>query len=130
MYQVAMNGVADNLQDKAIRAALPIYERQIRGLRPWLHEQGRAVGESAMRSLAEAAGPHAQRLGIPYTPPSPPGPWWADRLLDPVIDPFLEGLKETTVPVLEGAQKKVVGTTIVAAMGILALGYLVGRLTA
>lgn len=102
--------------DDVIEIALPVYEEQIKRIQPWLRKKGQMVGKQAIAAAKGAV--------FDPKPEKPSGPPWLPKLVDPVINPFVEGMKGEVVPVVAG----VAGATVLSLIGIgFGIGFLIGR---
>ena len=109
-------GALSGLFDDVIEAALPTYEAQIKKAQPWLRKRGQAIGRQVMSAVK----------GAVFSPKDekPSGPAWLPKVINPVLDPFVDGLQGEIVPVVATAAAAGAGTLI----GIgFALGWLITR---
>ncbi len=98
----------------------PMYLEQIREYKPQIRQVGRSAGLGVVYSTAKSIG-----LKLP-PPPSDPRDAWIGDLVDPILDPFLDGFEAETVPALKKAV--VVAGTVLA--GGMLVAFLLGRWTA
>lgn len=104
----------DRLPAALVAEVLPYYQREVRRVQPWLHEQGRHAGQAALAALAVGTGFAPRRASAPSSAPA-----WLPSIVDPVLDPFLDGMRSEVVPVV---------TRVVAssAAGVAGIGLLIG----
>ncbi len=125
---------AGGLVQQALSVAMPYYEAQVAQYRPWLYDQGQKVGravvEKAWATAADAAEKKLNPPPPPVTPPgppAPPAPDWLQRAIDPVIDPFVAGVRSEIDPVAYKAAGIAGGVALGTALMIFGLGYWWGK---
>jgi hypothetical protein len=110
---------------RLIREAMPYYQREIRKARPWLYAQGRSAGRKAVDVVLRKAG-----LKPPPIRKEKPAPPWVRQLTQPVLTPFIAGVRKEVEPVVRKAGWQLGGSVVaVAGLGLFfsfMIGYFVG----
>ena len=66
--------------------------------------------------------------GVKVAKSQPLEPAWLQDLIDPVINPVVDGFKQEIEPkLIKPISQKIVGIVVMAAVGGLVAGYLLGR---
>ena len=119
---------------QALNVAMPFYESQVATYRPWLYDQGKKVGKAVVDKAWETASAQVKRKLAPpppsppaVGPPAPPAPQWLQRAIDPVIDPFIAGVRSEIDPIAYKAAGIAGGITAAGALFVLFLGYQWGK---
>jgi hypothetical protein len=106
-----------DLQRNIISGVMPLYQEQVRRYQPWLRAKGKAAGKSIAAAIKGAPGAVGAALVS-----KPDGPGWMDQFIDPVIDPFIDGLKSEALPAVVGGGAALAGTLAL-------VGFVLGRLS-
>jgi hypothetical protein len=81
-----------SLTDELVEAALPAYTAQIQKYSPKLREYGRVAGKAIVGGVWGAI--------FNPRPPKASGPKWLPKVVNPVLDPFVEGIRDEVGPKL------------------------------
>lgn len=118
---VARGGIPTS-QREAVQLLVPIYKKEIRRYQPWLRKQGQVAGRKVMRELREGI----DQLSAPPRREPSSMPKWVGDVIDPVVDPYIEGfLQEVQNPLSmmgAGLLAAIIGTPLL-------VGFMIGRRT-
>lgn len=122
-HPAQMSGVLDDI----VETALPHYRKLAQRNRGKLESIGRKIGTKVV-SIAYAKLNMPPPEGVTVSKSTPLDPPWLKDLIEPIIDPVVDGFKAEIEPkLIKPISRKIVGIVAMAAIGGLAIGYFVGR---
>jgi hypothetical protein len=120
---VPMAGLTDDI----VESLLPYYRKAAERNKGKLEAIGRKIGGRVV-SIAYAKLNMKPPEGVKVAKSKPLEPAWLQDLIDPVINPVVDGFKQEIEPkLIKPISQKIVGIVVMAAVGGLVAGYLLGR---
>ena len=118
---------AGGVVEQALNVAMPYYRSQVERYRPWLFDQGQQVGRAVIDKAYAAAKNKVVPKPSPVGPPEPAAPSWVKQAIDPVLEPFVAGVRSEIDPVVYKGAALAGGGLALGGLFMLWLGYQWGR---
>ena len=103
--------------DDLVDEVLPYYVKEVKKHEKDLYKYGQLAGKAAIGAIAGA-------IFVPPNYKASKGPKWLPKVINPVIDPFLGGLKKQVLPTAIGVAALI--ALVLGGAGAI-IGYKLGR---